>query len=157
MIPALDTLAMHPPEALLIRTACFSLADIDGPIVSFSNLVPFDCQTTHANSAQKHHSDLETSKPMSGHLRLRRTLCRCCAHPATTRELRQMDQVVNRKRLGEPPVDPRRRVFTRPMVSSLRLRRIRLAWQALLAEVRASARGAARHMRLGAEGPAGPY
>ncbi len=39
----MNTLAMHPPEAVQIGTSCFSLADLDGQTVYFSNMEPFDC------------------------------------------------------------------------------------------------------------------
>ena len=39
----MNTLAMHPPEAVQIGTSCFSLADVDGQTVYFSNMEPFDC------------------------------------------------------------------------------------------------------------------
>ena len=39
----MNTLPMHPPEAVRIGTSCFSLASRDGRTVYFSNLEPFDC------------------------------------------------------------------------------------------------------------------
>ena len=38
----MNTLSMHPPEAVQIGISCFSFASVDGRTVYFSNLAPFD-------------------------------------------------------------------------------------------------------------------
>ena len=38
----MNTLPIHPPDAVRIGTSCFSFASLDGRTVYFSNLEPFD-------------------------------------------------------------------------------------------------------------------
>ncbi len=39
----MDTLSMHPADAVRIGASCFSFASGGGRTVHFSNLEPFDC------------------------------------------------------------------------------------------------------------------
>lgn len=47
----MNTLAMHPADAMRIGTSCFSFASEDGRTVYFSNLEPFDCHDENDRAA----------------------------------------------------------------------------------------------------------
>ncbi len=49
----MNTLAMHPSDAVQIGASCFSFASEDGQTVCFSNLEPFDCHDENDRPAMR--------------------------------------------------------------------------------------------------------